>query len=100
METRTTLNKKLQNAYAVFSFCSESGLIKKNQNCKFCRKRMILTTHHREDGVIWVCWSSKCKKFKRSIRHNTIFSGIKIPLKNCSSYVRMVPENEFKSNKT
>ncbi|KAF7696590.1 hypothetical protein CDIK_1734 [Cucumispora dikerogammari] len=42
---------------------------------------MILTTHHREDSVIWVCWSSKCKKFKRSIRHNTIFLGIKISFK-------------------
>ncbi|KAF7684896.1 hypothetical protein CDIK_4355 [Cucumispora dikerogammari] len=82
METRRSLSEKLKHRDGAVLFCMNLGLIKKFSNCKFCGKRMVLAKHQREDGFIWACWSFKCKKFKRSIRHCSFLEGIKLPLKD------------------
>ncbi|KAF7697602.1 hypothetical protein CDIK_1574 [Cucumispora dikerogammari] len=58
----------------------DNGLLKKAWRCFFCRKPMVLTPHQREDGWIWVCYKSKCKRHKKSVRSVSFLSGLKLPL--------------------
>ncbi|KAF7689917.1 hypothetical protein CDIK_2758, partial [Cucumispora dikerogammari] len=80
MENRISLLTKLDSPSKVIQFCMDSGLIRKGWRCPICRKPMVLTPHHREDGWIWVCWKSKCKKHKKSIRTDSFLSDLKLPL--------------------
>ncbi|KAF7693705.1 hypothetical protein CDIK_2162 [Cucumispora dikerogammari] len=73
--------KKSSSASAVFSYLASCSLLKNNLRCSGCRKTMRLKFVKKKDGVIWRCRSFICNNREVSVRKDSVFFNIKIPLK-------------------
>ncbi|KAF7685709.1 hypothetical protein CDIK_3542 [Cucumispora dikerogammari] len=73
--------EKSSFASAVFSYLASSGLLKNNLRCSGCRKTMRLEFVENGDSVIWRCRSLRCNNKVVSVRKDSVFFNMHIPLK-------------------
>ncbi|KAF7684813.1 hypothetical protein CDIK_4438 [Cucumispora dikerogammari] len=81
MYSSIQIYEKLSSSSAVFSYLASLGLLKHNLKCSSCRKTMRLKFVKKRDSVIWRCRLLICNNREVSVRKDSIFFNIKIPLK-------------------
>ncbi|KAF7694660.1 hypothetical protein CDIK_2059 [Cucumispora dikerogammari] len=81
MYSSIQIYEKSSSASAVFLYLASSGLLKNILRCSGCRKTIRLKFVKKGDGVIWRCRLIRCNNRGVSVRKDSVFFNIKIPLK-------------------
>ncbi|KAF7697632.1 hypothetical protein CDIK_1539, partial [Cucumispora dikerogammari] len=81
MWTRKKVETECNSVVGCFNLCVKMGFLKEKRFCKVCRKMMVLREKNVEDGLRWRCLAKICLKREISIRKNSIFFGLRLPLK-------------------